>query len=256
MSEKMTRRDFLARWAAAAFGAVVVVGGAGQGMAQLLPGPLGEIGSYDARKHLYTMLIDVRKCIGCGSCVRACALENNVPANCFRTWIERYTVYADGRVRVDSPDGGRRSFAPLPDEKEATKSFFVPKLCNHCAATPCVQLCPVGASYRTADGVVLVDEQRCIGCGYCVQACPYGSRFLHPETHVASKCTLCYHRITKGLLPACVQACPTGARKFGDLMDPKDEVAHLLATEEVHVLKPDLLTEPSINYLGLSKEVV
>lgn len=212
-------------------------------------------GGYDPTKHRYTMLLDIRKCIGCGSCVRACAQENDVPEHFFRTWIERYTVSRTGEVTVDSPQGGREGFDPLVTGEDVTRSFFVPKLCNHCAQSPCIQLCPVGASYRSPDGVIMVDEKRCIGCGYCVQACPYGSRFIHPETHVASKCTFCYHRITRGLKPACVEACPVGARRFGDLMDPQDEVAAILATEEVHVLKPELLTEPMVNYLGAGKEV-
>ncbi len=209
---------------------------------------------YDASKHEYVYLIDITKCIGCGSCVRACEMENNVPPNYFRTWVERYLVSRTGEVRVDSPNGARGGFDPTATSIGATKAFFLPKLCNHCAQTPCVPLCPVGASYRAPDGVILVDEKRCIGCGYCVQACPYGSRFIHPETHTASKCTLCYHRITKGLKPACIQACPTEARRLGDLKDPEDEVADIIATKVVHTLKPELLTDPRCYYQGLGKE--
>jgi Fe-S-cluster-containing dehydrogenase component len=210
---------------------------------------------YDPHKHRYAYLVDIEKCIGCGSCVRACERENNVPANYFRTWVERYSVSSTGAVEVDSPNGARDGFTPVVTGAEITKSFFVPKLCNHCTNTPCVQLCPVGASYVSPDGLILVDEQRCIGCGYCVQACPYGSRFIHPVTHVASKCTFCYHRITKGLKPACVGVCPTGARKFGDLRDPHDEVAQAIATQPVRVLKRELRTEPNCYYLGLGMEV-
>ena len=101
-----------------------------------------------------------------------------------------------------------------------------------------------------------MDEKRCIGCGYCVQACPFGTRFMDPVTHTASKCTLCYHRISKGLLPACVQACPTGTRLFGDGKKVGDKVAELAQTSHVMVLKPELLTEPKCYYIGLSKEVV
>jgi Fe-S-cluster-containing dehydrogenase component len=210
---------------------------------------------YDPHKHRYAYLVDIDKCIGCGSCVRACERENKVPPNYFRTWVERYSVSSTGVVEVDSPNGARDGFSPIVTGTEITKSFFVPKLCNHCTNTPCVQLCPVGASYRSPDGLILVDDQRCIGCGYCVQACPYGSRFIHPVTHVASKCTFCYHRITKGLKPACVGACPTGARKFGDLKDPRDEVAQAIATQPVRVLKHELRTEPNCYYLGLGMEV-
>ncbi|MBI3924844.1 MAG: 4Fe-4S dicluster domain-containing protein [Armatimonadetes bacterium] len=262
MSSEQSRREFLesaGRWSCGVFlvGLASSLPGcrhAGDEGGPTVHGFLAD-GSYDPTDHAYAMLVDVRKCIGCGSCVRACAAENDVPPGHFRTWIERYTVYANGDVKIDSPNGGYDGFDREDGEDEVRKAFFVPKLCNHCAATPCVQLCPVAASYISPDGVVLVDEDRCIGCGYCIQACPYGSRFMHPERHIASKCTFCYHRVTRGLRPACVEACPTGARMFGDLKDPDDEVARILVTEEVHVLKPELLTKPVTKYLGLSMEV-
>ena len=128
-------------------------------------------------------------------------------------------------------------------------------MCNHCEQTPCVQVCPVGASYWSPEGVVLVDPEHCIGCGYCVQACPYGSRYLDPVTHTAGKCTWCYHRISEGLQPACVQACPTDTRQFGDRANPDDPIAAVLATTKVHVLQPQLLTKPKCYYVGLSMEV-
>ncbi len=211
-------------------------------------------GAYDWTKHRYVYLIDTRKCIGCGSCVQACARENDVPPHYFRTWVERYQVSRTGETTVDSPDGAMNGFEPPVSGHDVTKAFFFPKLCCHCTHTPCVQLCPVGASYRTLDGVVLVDAERCIGCGYCVQGCPYGTRFIHPETHLATKCTLCYHRLTRGLKPACVQACPVGARMLGDVKQVGDKVAEIIATERVQVLQPELLTEPNCYYLGLSKE--
>jgi Fe-S-cluster-containing dehydrogenase component len=209
---------------------------------------------YDWSEHSYVYLIDTRKCIGCGSCVRACSRENDVPPDYFRTWVERYRISRTGEVAVDSPNGGMDGFKPLVSGQDVTKAFFFPKLCCHCTHTPCVQLCPVGASYRTLDGVILVDETRCIGCGYCVQACPYGSRFIHPERHVASKCTLCYHRITRGLEQACVQACPVEARRLGDTKKVGDEVAEIIATQRVQILQPELLTDPNCYYLGLSQE--
>ena len=121
------------------------------------------------------------------NCVRACSAENDVPEGFFRTWVERYEVHDDDRVHpvVESPDGGMHGF-PVRTTP-GVKSFFVPKLCNHCAHSPCVQACPVGATYVSPDGVVLVDQQYCVGCGYCVQACPYGTRYLHPTKHVADK---------------------------------------------------------------------
>lgn len=254
-----TRRQFL-RHGAGAVGAGVVtllIGDWSDASETGVPaaGSLGsETGGYDWTKHRYVYLIDTRKCIGCGSCVRACSRENNVPPHHFRTWVERYRVSRTGKTQVDSPNGGMDGFAPTVSGEDVTKAFFFPKLCCHCTHTPCVQLCPVGASYRTLDGVVLVDESRCIGCGYCVQGCPYGTRFIHPETHTASKCTLCYHRLTRGLKPACVESCPVGARLLGDTMKVGDAVAQIIATERVQVLQPELLTEPNCYYLGLSKE--
>jgi len=103
----------------------------------------------------------------------------------------------------------------------------------------------------TKDGVVLVDYKYCIGCRYCIQACPYGARYLHPKERVADKCTWCYHRITKGLHPACVEVCPVGARVFGDLRDPRSPVRKLLREERVYVLKPDLGTRPKVFYIGI-----
>jgi Fe-S-cluster-containing dehydrogenase component len=133
--------------------------------------------------------------------------------------------------------------------------FFVPKLCNHCATSPCVQVCPVGATFESPDGVVLVDKDRCLGCRYCVQACPYSCRFIDPRTHTVDKCTLCYHRITKGLLPACVESCPTGARQLVDLKNPKDPVHEFMRTHKVHVLKPNLATGAKAFYNGLDGSV-
>ena len=105
---------------------------------------------------------------------------------------------------------------PCRRTRSSTRSSC-PKLCNLCEHPPCVQVCPVGATFDAPDGAVLIDPKYCIGCGFCIQACPYGSRFLNPVTKTAEKCTLCYHRITRGLKPACVEICPAQARIFGDL---------------------------------------
>jgi Fe-S-cluster-containing dehydrogenase component len=256
--EPVDRRRFLEFLASAGAGVVVLVLlGEKTVLADKIAPPAGAAPQpeYDWTKHLYVYVVDTRKCIGCGSCVRACQRENKVPEKYFRTWVERYMISRTGQTTIDSPAGAARGFAPQVLDHDVAKAYFVPKLCNHCTFTPCVQLCPVGASYRTEDGVILVDEERCIGCGYCVQACPYGSRFLNPETHTASKCTLCYHRITKGLQPACVQACPVGARMLGNARDPYDQVAALMSTERVGLLKPELLTGPNCYYLGLDKGV-
>lgn len=182
---------------------------------------------YDPFKHKWVMAIDINRCIGCGLCAEACKKENLVPEGpYFRTWIERYIIPKPkpgsaeprGEAIVDSPNGGIGGFPEPPIPKaEIEHSFFVPKLCNLCDHSPCVQVCPVGATFDAPDGAVLIDPNYCIGCGFCIQACPYGCRFLSPVTKTAEKCTLCYHRITRGLKPACVEICPSEARIFGDL---------------------------------------
>jgi len=169
-------------------------------------------------------LVDTRKCVGCGMCVKACKKENEVPydAPVTRTWVERYVVTSDGKTHIDSPMGGRDGFTSkkireeVIDDKDITKAFFVPKLCNQCENPPCVQVCPVGTSYQSPEGITLVERTWCIGCGYCIMACPYGVRFFHPKYKVAEKCTFCYHRIMKGMKTACVDACPFGARQIGN----------------------------------------
>jgi Fe-S-cluster-containing dehydrogenase component len=186
--------------------------------------------------------------------VRACSKENNVPADCFRTWVERYQVAEDPEHPVvDSPDGAIHGFPS--NTHRGVKSFFVPKICNHCANPPCVQVCPVGATFVSPDGVVLVDPNYCLGCRYCIQACPYGARYYHPEKDIADKCTLCYHRITKGLTTACCEACPTGARRLADLKNPNDPVHAFLRDHRVQILKPQMATESKVFYNGLDGSV-
>jgi tetrathionate reductase subunit B len=205
------------------------------------------------------MAVDIEKCIGCGGCVRACKAENDVPleAFTFRTWVERYVVDPGDleHPRVESPNGGYDGFHEREVRDTNLKMFFVPKLCNHCAHSPCVQVCPVGATFESQDGVVLVDKSYCLGCRYCVQACPYGCRFIDPRTHTVDKCSLCYHRITKGLTTACCEACPTGARVLADLKDPKDPIHAFLREHKVQVLKPQMATGSKMYYNGLDGSV-
>jgi Fe-S-cluster-containing dehydrogenase component len=141
------------------------------------------------------------------------------------------------------------------DPEDIAKAFFVPKLCNQCDNPACVQVCPVGATYQTDDGVVLVDRDWCIGCGYCIMACPYGVRFFHPVHKVADKCNFCYHRISNGREPACVDSCAFGARRIANLRDPDDPVTKIITTERVAVLKDEYGTKPHVFYLGLDASV-
>jgi len=202
-------------------------------------------------------LIDSTKCIGCGNCMRACRTENDVPEERWRTWVERYLyIEKAGKVtvRVDSPEGGEKGYPDV--EGKVVKSFFLPKLCNHCVSPSCVRVCPASATYVTSEGVVLVDDEWCIGCGYCIQACPYGMRFIDERKGVASKCTWCYHRVEKGLKPACVIACPTHARMFGDLRNPDDPVTKAFREKRVYVLRPETGNDPQVRYTALAREVI
>ncbi len=223
---------------------------------------------YDWTKHRWAYGIDATKCIGCLRCVEACKVENDVvgDANHFRTWVERY-VYLEGEdhALVDS-HADQQNIAASGSESEyrfdnrykdekVSKAFFMPKICNHCAHPACVQVCPVGATFRTEDGVVLIDHDYCIGCRYCVQACPYGARLFIEEEGVSDKCTWCYHRITKGLMPVCVEVCPTGTRVFGDLNDASSPVSEFIENNQVQVLKPESGNAPMCFYVGLDKDV-
>lgn len=179
----------------------------------------------------WAMLVDLRQCIGCQACTVACIMENQVPAGSFRTIVSTYVVKTGG----------------------SSGTYMLPRLCNHCDDPPCVPVCPVGATFKAADGAVLVDGERCVGCAYCVQACPYDARFINHLTGKADKCTFCAHRLEAGLLPACVETCVGGARVFGDLNDAKGELRRRLdaARDQVKVLKPEQGTRPNVFYIGL-----
>ena len=231
-------------------------------------GASSPIKDYDWTQHQWAFGVDATKCIGCLRCVEACKLENGVmrDAHHFRTWVERY-VYLEGetKVRIDSQQdpvnieasGSQKEFRFANRYKDAKveKAFFVPKLCNQCTHPACVQVCPVGATYRTKDGVVLIDHEYCIGCRYCVQACPYGARLFNEEQGVSDKCNWCYHRITKGMQPACVEVCPVNARVFGDRMDKESPISLFIRNNRVQVLKADTGNAPNVFYVGIDKEV-
>jgi len=276
ISSLLARRRFLRKLgrAATCAGAIVAAGTLGgtqkvAAKSESSPSP-GSFPTkdYDWTKHSWAFGVDATKCIGCLRCVEACKRENDVPgdAHHFRTWVERY-VYLEGdkRARVDShhdpvnikASGSEREyrFANRYQDAKVEKAFFVPKLCNQCTHPACVQVCPTGATYRTRDGVVLIDHKYCIGCQYCVQACPYGARFFRTREGVTDKCNWCYHRITKGLQPACVEVCPVGARIFGDRNDPQSPISLFIRNNRVQVLRPETGNAPNVFYVGIDKEV-
>jgi tetrathionate reductase subunit B len=178
------------------------------------------------------MVIDMRRCVGCQACTVACAMENRTPLGFHRTSVGDFEVLTGNRPR----------------------KVLAPRLCNHCQRPPCVPACPVGATFQRADGLVLVDSTKCVGCGYCVLNCPYGARFLNRQAKTADKCTLCAHRLDAGLLPACVETCIGKARLVGDVNDPGSAVSKLLAASgKSQVFKPEAGTEPRVFYVGLSE---
>jgi len=176
----------------------------------------------------YGVVIDLRKCIGCHTCSVACKRENEVPLGVWRSWVKQ--------VEKGQYPYVRKSFLPL--------------LCNNCASPICVTVCPVKASYQRPDGVVLVDPHRCIGCRYCMAACPYDMRYINPLTPIVQKCQWCVHRLDRGLKPACVAACPTNARYIGNIHDPQSEVYRLIQSNAVMVMKPDMNTHPMVYYIN------
>jgi Fe-S-cluster-containing dehydrogenase component len=257
----MKRRDFMKNTIIAIAGASV---------------PLSALEFIDPKEVLaanpeihWAFLINTYSCVGCGFCVKACKTENDIPfeANASRTWVERYVYTKDDRRYIDSPKSALYGFTDARidlgehlgyqdvDPDNVGKAFFVPKLCNHCATPSCTQVCPVGATYKTDTGPVLVDRSWCIGCGYCIMACPFGARFFHPVLKVVDKCSFCYHRITKGLETACVNACPFGARKMCNIKDINDPVTKVILNERVGVLKDEFGTKPQAFYIGLASEV-
>jgi tetrathionate reductase subunit B len=271
VAESVSRRRFLG------FGISVVAGLAGATvLSRLFPifadatavaAPI--VPAYNAATTDWRFVVDTNRCIGCGLCVAACKAENHVPEGPAynRTWVERHVVTADGTLHVDSPEAGIRGFPPgstAPDAagQPVASAFFEPRLCMQCRVSPCTSVCPVGATYRTPEGVILVDAGRCIGCGYCVTACPYGARYLVPaggETPqgtpgVADKCTWCYHRLARALLPACVEVCPVGARTFGNAGDPESDVARIIREQQPAMLYPGYGTRPRVLYLGPATE--
>lgn len=204
-------------------------------------------------KAKYGMVIDLERCIGCYSCAVGCKVENNVPMG--MAWNR---VLTRGGNQLDTAAG---VFPKVEME-------WLPLACQHCEDAPCVKVCPVGASYKAEDGRVLIDYDKCIGCRYCMAACPYGARSFNwsepdriPEHDtgdpdvkprkrgVVEKCTLCEHRAAKGEEPFCVVSCPGRARIYGDLNDPNSEVSQLIARNYGFRFLEEKGTKPQVYYL-------
>ncbi len=174
----------------------------------------------------YGIVINTARCIDCKACLIACKVENNVPEGFWRNWIR-----------------------PLWDVGDSRKAEFQPGQCMQCDTPSCVAACPVDATYKQADGLVVIDPKKCVGCGNCVTACPYGARYRNPTSRIADKCDFCRHRLAQAEEPACVLTCPTKARIFGDLNDPESEVSRLVREEKlVRVMAPHVDTRPNIYY--------
>ncbi len=174
----------------------------------------------------YAMAIDTKKCVGCSDCVVACQTENNIPLGYARDWVT---------------ETNHGTYPSLTLE-------FRSERCNHCDNTPCVRTCPTGASHIIDGGIVKVTHEMCIGCGACIQSCPYDARYSSPDGWV-DKCTFCDHRLKNGQNPACVEVCPTHCMYFGDMDDPNSPVSKIVARRKWKVLAPEAGTAPQIFYL-------
>ena len=212
--------------------------------------------------------LDISRCIGCRRCVYACVKENNQSRDPQIHWIRVLEFErAIASRSIDVKEGN-----PYYDHEEvpAEGKFYVPIACQQCEDSPCTNVCPTGATWQEPDGIVVIDYDWCIGCRYCMAACPYGARHFNwgeqglpaeeanPETHllgnrprprgVVEKCTFCIQRTRKGRYPACVEVCPVGARKFGNLLDPESEIRHLMKHKRTFVLRAELKTRPKFFY--------
>jgi tetrathionate reductase subunit B len=188
-------------------------------------------------KNHYAFVIDVSRCIDCRACLVACSVENKVPMNHTRIWVH------DQGVTGEYPDLAR---------------IFIPYNCMHCDNPPCTDVCVSGATYKDKlSGLVLVDQEACIGCGFCVEACPYGVRYIDEARGVVDKCNACAQRLEIGLTPACVATCLGKSRLFGDLNDSNSDVSIALKNAKSVVRldyeagKTD--TDPNIYYINLSE---
>ncbi|NOX26361.1 MAG: 4Fe-4S dicluster domain-containing protein [Deltaproteobacteria bacterium] len=211
--------------------------------------------------------LDLSRCIGCRRCVYACVRENNQSRDPQIQWIT-VLQFEKGEKGVSNLEEATKYYDPkkVPEDGH----FYMPVQCQHCENPPCVRACPTQATWKEPDGIVVIDYNWCIGCRYCMAACPYGARHfnwrkpsirkeeINPNTHylgnrpryrgVVEKCTFCIQRTRAGRYPACVEVCPVGARKFGNLLDPKSEIRYCIENKRVFRLKEDLNTSPKFFY--------
>jgi Fe-S-cluster-containing dehydrogenase component len=214
---------------------------------------------------LFGYALDISRCIGCRRCVYACVEENNQSRDPQIHWIKVLSMDKEKGVDFSHAD----PYYNPPQVPEAGH-FYVPVSCQQCRNAPCTKVCPTGATWTEPDGIVVVDYDWCIGCRYCMAACPYGARHfnwakpstppseINPNMHalgnrprskgVVEKCTFCIQRSRAGRYPACVEICPVGARKFGNLLDPESEVRYIIENKRVLVLKEELNTVPKFFY--------
>jgi Fe-S-cluster-containing dehydrogenase component len=214
---------------------------------------------------VFAYALDISRCIGCRRCVHACVAENNQSRD---PEIQYITVLEMEKRHGVDLERANAYYEPAEVPREG--HFYFPVSCQQCDHSPCERVCPVGATWKEPDGVVVIDYDWCIGCRYCMAACPYGARHfnwttpripkaeINPNTHVlgnrprpkgvVEKCNFCLHRTRNGRYPACVEACPVGARKFGNLLDPDSEIRRVIDTKRIFVLKEDLGTSPKFFY--------
>ena len=212
---------------------------------------------------IFGYAFNISRCKGYRSCVEACINENNLDRHAATQYIRIFEMEG-GEVNLDDAD------ATFMHEVPAEGHFYLGTQCFQCADPPCVKVCPVGATWQEPDGITVIDYDWCIGCRYCMAACPYWARRFNwaaPEVPAAEvntnqhylgnrarkkgvveKCTFCIHRTRQGRLPACAEACPTGARVFGNLLDPNSEIRWVLEHKRIFRLKEDLKTEPRFWY--------
>lgn len=210
----------------------------------------------------WAMILDVGSCIGCRRCMHACKLENNIAERIYPLWIEVFESNSNVPLTEYSHNSWTQKYTDSPRQGKR----YLPIQCMHCENPPCVKVCPVGARYKSEDGIVDTRYDRCIGCRYCVTACPYSvnrfnwfkpefdpERKINPEVPVrpigvVEKCNFCAHRIRKGLYPRCVEVCPLKVRRFGNLNDPESDVSKIIASFPSKRILEELGTMPSIYY--------